>query len=121
MNADAKALAASFDLEKLTTEFYDNPYPTYRALRENEPVKRLPEPEFAKPLVVTGSEFRFIVTEQLAGIGKAPGAVLIEPGSSLIYFTGVRWSRIERLTATVLPVEGKPLVVTPFFEEPSVR
>ncbi|MET3341351.1 cytochrome P450 [Bradyrhizobium japonicum] len=42
MNADAKELAASFDLEKLTPEFYDNPYPTYRALRENEPVKRLP-------------------------------------------------------------------------------
>ena len=42
MNADAKALAASFDLEKLTPDFYDNPYPTYRALRENEPVKRLP-------------------------------------------------------------------------------
>jgi hypothetical protein len=42
MNADAKELAAKFDLEKLTAEFYDNPYPTYRALRENEPVKRLP-------------------------------------------------------------------------------
>lgn len=42
MNADAKELAANFDLEKLTAEFYDNPYPTYRALRENEPVKRLP-------------------------------------------------------------------------------
>ena len=42
MNADAKALAAGFNLEKLTPEFYDDPYPTYRALRENEPVKRLP-------------------------------------------------------------------------------
>src|SRR3954463_5839438 len=41
MNLDARELAASFDLEKLTPEFYDNPYPTYRALRENEPVKRL--------------------------------------------------------------------------------
>ena len=40
MNADAKELAANFDLEKLTPEFYANPYPTYRALRENEPVKR---------------------------------------------------------------------------------
>ena len=49
------------------------------------------------------------------------GAVLIEPGSSLIYFTGVRWGRSERLTAAVLPVEGPALVVTPFFEEPSVR
>lgn len=42
MNADAKELAADFDLAKLTSEFYDDPYPTYRALRENEPVKRLP-------------------------------------------------------------------------------
>lgn len=49
------------------------------------------------------------------------GAVLIEPGSSLIYFTGVRWSRSERLTAAVLPVTGEPLIVTPFFEKPSVE
>jgi Xaa-Pro dipeptidase len=49
------------------------------------------------------------------------GAVLIEPGSSLVYFTGVRWRRSERLTAAILPVEGDPCIVTPFFEEPSVR
>ena len=42
MNADARELAASFDLEKLTPEFYADPYPTYRALREHEPVKRMP-------------------------------------------------------------------------------
>jgi hypothetical protein len=42
MTADARALAESFDLERLTPEFYINPYPTYRALRENAPVKRLP-------------------------------------------------------------------------------
>jgi cytochrome P450 len=42
MNADPRELAAGFDLEKLTPEFYANPYPTYRALRENEPVKRMP-------------------------------------------------------------------------------
>src|SRR3569833_2554173 len=41
MNASANELAACFDLEKLTPEFYDDPYPTYRALRQNEPVKRL--------------------------------------------------------------------------------
>ena len=44
-------------------------------------VVRLPEPDFAPPLVVTGGDFRFIVTEQLAQIGRAPGAVLIEPES----------------------------------------
>src|ERR1700759_324652 len=42
MDGNARKLAASFDLEKLTPEFYADPYPTYRALRENEPVKRLP-------------------------------------------------------------------------------
>uniref|UniRef100_UPI0035C7CF7E M24 family metallopeptidase n=1 Tax=Sphingomonas sp. TaxID=28214 RepID=UPI0035C7CF7E len=48
-------------------------------------------------------------------------AVLIEPGSSLLYFTGVVWWRSERLTAAILPREGEPCIVTPFFEEPSVR
>ena len=42
MNPDARELAVHFDIEKLTPEFYADPYPTYRALRENEPVKRLP-------------------------------------------------------------------------------
>ena len=42
MNAKARELAAGFDLEKLTPEFYADPYPTYRALREHAPVKRMP-------------------------------------------------------------------------------
>src|ERR671937_589557 len=42
MTADARELAANFDLERLTADFYVNPYPTYRALRENEPVKHMP-------------------------------------------------------------------------------
>ncbi|MDO5528938.1 MAG: mannose-1-phosphate guanylyltransferase/mannose-6-phosphate isomerase [Paracoccus sp. (in: a-proteobacteria)] len=41
--------------------------------------QRFDAPEFAAPLVVTGSDFRFIVTEQLAEIGAEPGAVIIEP------------------------------------------
>jgi len=42
MKTNARELAASFDIEKLTPEFYADPYPTYRALRETEPVKRMP-------------------------------------------------------------------------------
>jgi hypothetical protein len=42
MKASARELAASFDIEKLTPEFYADPYPTYRALREHDPVKLLP-------------------------------------------------------------------------------
>jgi cytochrome P450 len=42
MNANARELAEAFDIEKLSGEFYADPYPTYRALREHAPVKRLP-------------------------------------------------------------------------------
>jgi cytochrome P450 len=42
MDADSRELAAGFDIEKLTPEFYADPYPTYRALRQHQPVKRLP-------------------------------------------------------------------------------
>jgi Xaa-Pro aminopeptidase len=48
-------------------------------------------------------------------------AVVLEAGSSMVYFTGVHWWRSERLTAAILPVEGIPCIVTPFFEEPSVH
>ncbi|MBC7158390.1 MAG: mannose-1-phosphate guanylyltransferase/mannose-6-phosphate isomerase [Rhodobacteraceae bacterium] len=42
-------------------------------------VRRLSGPGFAAPAVVTGDPFRFIVTEQLAAIGHAPQAIVIEP------------------------------------------
>ena len=48
-------------------------------------------------------------------------ALLVEAGSSLEYFTGIRWRRSERTTAALIPAEGGVVVVTPFFEEPSVR
>jgi len=36
-------LAARFDLRQLGDAFYDDPFPTYRALREHAPVKRMPD------------------------------------------------------------------------------
>ena len=48
-------------------------------------------------------------------------ALLLEAGSSLEYFTGVTWWRSERTTAALIPAEGRVVVVTPYFEEPSVR
>ena len=43
--------------------------------------RRLSGPGFAAPMVVTGADFRFIVTEQLAQAEIAPMAVLIEPAA----------------------------------------
>jgi Xaa-Pro dipeptidase len=49
------------------------------------------------------------------------GALLVDTGSSLGYFTGIEWHPSERTTAAVIPARGEILIVTPVFEEPSVR
>src|SRR3984885_3367986 len=48
------------------------------------------------------------------------GALLIESGASLEYFTGIRWHRSERTTAAIIPARGEGLIVTPAFEERAV-
>ena len=48
-------------------------------------------------------------------------SLLVEAGSSLEYFTGIRWWRSERTTAALIPATGQTIVVTPFFEVPSVQ
>ena len=48
-------------------------------------------------------------------------AFLVEAGPSLEYFTGIRWWRSERTTAALIPADGRVVVVTPYFEEPSMR
>jgi len=74
----------------------------------------------AKPISLAERTARIARAQSLM---KAQGisALLVEAGSSLIYFTGVDWWRSERLTAAVIPVEGEILIVTPAFEEPSIR
>lgn len=49
------------------------------------------------------------------------GSVLVEAGPSLDYYTGIQWWRSERLTGLVIPAEGDPIVVTPFFEQPTIK
>lgn len=49
------------------------------------------------------------------------GAVLVESGPSLDYYTGIQWSRSERLTGAVIPAHGDPIIVTPFFEGPTIQ
>jgi Xaa-Pro dipeptidase len=78
---------------------------------------------------MTGGVVPISPAERAARIAKAQelmrakgmSAFVIESGSSLVYFTGVNWSRSERPTLAVLPAQGEPLIVTPHFEEPSVR
>ena len=48
-------------------------------------------------------------------------ALVITTGTSLTYFTGLRWGQSERLFAWTLPAKGSPFIVCPVFEEARVR
>jgi Xaa-Pro dipeptidase len=48
-------------------------------------------------------------------------ALVITTGTSLTYFTGLRWGQSERFFAWVLPAKGAPFIVCPVFEEGRVR
>ena len=49
------------------------------------------------------------------------GAIVLEGGSSLFYFTGTRWGLSERTFAMVFPADGEPAWVVPGFEEARAR
>lgn len=74
----------------------------------------------AKPISVEERRERIARVQTLMAQQKI-AALLVEPGSSLDYFTGIRWHRSERTTLAIIPASGQVLVVTPAFEEPSVR
>lgn len=78
---------------------------------------------------MTGDAQPIRLQERLSRLAKAQrlmqkagiDALVLEAGSALIYFTGVRWRRSERFTGAVIPADGDIAFVTPYFEEPSVR
>ncbi len=44
-------------------------------------IARLSGPDYTPPLVITNSDFRFIVADELASLGTVPAAILIEPAA----------------------------------------
>ncbi|HAF14387.1 MAG TPA: peptidase, partial [Blastocatellia bacterium] len=48
-------------------------------------------------------------------------AIYLEPGSSMFYYTGMRWSTSERMFALVIPARGEIAWVCPKFEEERAR
>lgn len=73
---------------------------------------------------ITPDEFRARVAraQKLMTDGNPQIAALyLTPGSSLYYFSGIRWGISERLLALVIPRAGDALVVCPAFEEGRLR
>jgi Xaa-Pro dipeptidase len=74
----------------------------------------------AKPITTSEREKRLERARQLMRENKID-ALFLAGGTSLSYFTGVRWGNSERLFATVVPVSGKSFCICPSFEEGRAR
>src|SRR6267143_4108779 len=74
---------------------------------------------------MTGDVVPISLDERRARIEKARrlmrenriDAIYIEPGTSMFYFTGMRWGTSERMFALVIPARGDIAWVCPKFEE----
>ncbi|WP_263383446.1 M24 family metallopeptidase [Granulicella arctica] len=73
-----------------------------------------------QPITLAERQQRFDRARQLMHEHKT-GAICITGGTSLVYFTGIRWGQSERLFAFILPATGAPFIVCPVFEEDRVR
>ncbi len=78
---------------------------------------------------MTGNAQPITAQERQARLAKVQGlmqekkiaALLVEAGSTLEYFTGIHWWTSERVTAALIPASGQVIVITPFFESPSIH
>ena len=74
----------------------------------------------AKPITIDERAKRIGRAKQLMGEQKL-NAIILTGGTSLTYFTGIRWGLSERLFAVVIPRDGAPFVVCPAFEKDRSR
>jgi Xaa-Pro dipeptidase len=75
-----------------------------------------------KPITVEEYKGRIAHAQQLMTDSK-PGfaALYLAGGTSLYYFTGIRWGLSERAAGCVIPRSGDPLLFCPGFEESRYR
>jgi Xaa-Pro dipeptidase len=74
----------------------------------------------AKPITADERKARIERAKRLMTAQKVD-AIILAGGTSLNYFTGIRWGNSERLFAVVIPKVGNPYIVTPAFEEDRTR
>ena len=74
----------------------------------------------AEPISGSEREQRFAKARQLMQ-KQGIDAIALIGGTSLVYFTGIRWWNSERLFVCVIPAKGAPFYVCPSFEEERAR
>ncbi|HEV2988420.1 MAG TPA: Xaa-Pro peptidase family protein [Candidatus Angelobacter sp.] len=108
----------------ITTLALAHPVNGLAALDNDQPKGKLPEPisklksrrSEATPITTAEREQRQEKARQLMAENKLD-AIVLTGGTSLVYFSNIRWFMSERLFAMILPVKGAPFYVCPAFEE----
>ncbi len=95
-----------------------------------DPLQQTNQPEAVRRLRrMTDNVVPISMDERNARIEKARklmrdnrmDAIFIEPGTTMSYYTGMRWGTSERMFAMVIPVKGEIAWVCPKFEEERAR
>ncbi|MDQ3069406.1 MAG: Xaa-Pro peptidase family protein [Acidobacteriota bacterium] len=76
--------------------------------------------EQASPITAAERRTRIEKARRLMAANKLD-ALMLCSGTSLVYFTNIRWSGGERLFTCVIPAKGDPFFVCPAFEEDRAR
>ena len=106
-------LADTFDILRLDAAFYENPFPTYRALREHDPVKRLPNgsvflTRYADLVAVYKDTQRFSSDKReefgpkYPGVDGRPSPLFAHHTTSLVFNDPPLHTRVRRLIAGAL-------------------
>ena len=74
----------------------------------------------AKPITAAERQARIERAQQLMAENRM-NAICLAGGTSLNYFSGVRWGNSERLFMMAIPARGEPLFICPGFEEDRAR
>lgn len=87
----------------------------------SDPISRL-KPMTAGVVPITdGERLARIEKAQRLMVENRIAAIYLEGGSSMFYYTGVRWGNSERMFAAVIPARGELAWICPAFEEDRAR
>ena len=86
-----------------------------------ELIRRLPKMT-SGIVAITDDERKARIAKAQSLMGEQKiDAIYLEPGSTMYYYTGMRWSTSERMLALVIPQRGELAWVCPKFEEERAR
>ncbi len=89
-----------------------------------DPVKALDKLESMtkdiQPITIEERQSRIKKAQQLLLENKMQ-ALILDAGTAMVYYTGIRWGRSERTMVAVIPAVGEVFYICPGFEENRLR